>query len=74
MKELEFKNKTIFDFGTGTGILAILAEKLGAASVSAIDIDEWIIENAQENIDMNDCYKISLSLSSVCLTKNLIYL
>ncbi len=65
MKELEFKNKTIFDFGTGTGILAILAEKLGAASVSAIDIDEWSIENAQENIDMNDCYKISLSLSSV---------
>jgi ribosomal protein L11 methyltransferase len=65
MKELEFKNKTIFDFGTGTGILAILAEKLGAASVSALDIDEWSIKNAKENIDMNDCYKISLSLSSV---------
>lgn len=48
MKELEFKNKTIFDFGTGTGILAILAEKFGAASVSAIDIDEWSIKNAQK--------------------------
>ena len=37
MKEVNFKNKTIFDFGTGTGILAILAEKLGAAKILAID-------------------------------------
>ncbi len=74
MKELEFKNKTVFDFGTGTGILAILAEKLGAASVSAIDADEWSIENAQENIAMNKCNKISVHLSSVLPNKSFNFL
>src|SRR5664279_3939273 len=41
MEKIDFKNKRVLDFGTGTGILAILAEKLGAASVLAIDYDEW---------------------------------
>ncbi|HEY6957173.1 MAG TPA: 50S ribosomal protein L11 methyltransferase, partial [Flavisolibacter sp.] len=35
MRDFDFKNKSVFDFGTGTGILAILAEKLGAASITA---------------------------------------
>ena len=51
MAKIDFTGKTVFDFGTGTGILAILAEKLGAASVSAIDVDVWSIENAKENIE-----------------------
>ena len=58
MRLLDFKDKMVFDFGTGTGVLAILAEKLGAASVFAIDNDEWSIENAKENIAYNDCSKI----------------
>ena len=53
MEKINFKNKTVLDFGTGTGILAILAEKLGAASVLAIDYDEWSINNALENIEAN---------------------
>ena len=32
MEKIDFKNKTVLDFGTGTGVLAILAEKLGAKS------------------------------------------
>jgi ribosomal protein L11 methyltransferase len=60
MKSIDFKNKRVFDFGTGTGILAILAEKLGAGSVSAIDVDDWSIENAQENFKRNGCQKISI--------------
>ena len=64
MKDIDFKNKNVFDFGTGTGILAILAEKLGAAKVSAIDIDEWSINNAIENIAMNNCNKIQVTLST----------
>ncbi len=44
----------ILDVGTGTGILAIAAIKLGAKSALAIDNDEWCIENAEENILMND--------------------
>ena len=50
MREIDFTGKTVFDFGTGTGVLAILAEKLGAENVLAIDNDEWSIENAAENI------------------------
>lgn len=64
MKEIDFSNKKVFDFGTGTGILAILAEKLGAAQVTAIDVDEWSIENAIENFERNGCSKIAVSLSS----------
>jgi ribosomal protein L11 methyltransferase len=50
MRDMDFVNKRVFDFGTGTGILAILAEKLGADKVVAIDVD--------------DCHKIEVSLSS----------
>jgi len=60
MQKINFKNKIVLDFGTGTGILAILAEKLGAASVFAIDYDEWSINNALENIEANQCKNIFL--------------
>ena len=58
MEKIDFKNKTVLDFGTGTGVLAILAEKLGAAKVIAIDNDEWSINNAIENIEANNCKNI----------------
>ncbi|HEX8277209.1 MAG TPA: 50S ribosomal protein L11 methyltransferase, partial [Segetibacter sp.] len=58
MNKLDFKNKQVADFGTGTGVLAILAEKLGSAFVWAIDNDDWSIENAKENIVKNNCSKI----------------
>jgi ribosomal protein L11 methyltransferase len=64
MRKIDFKNKTVFDFGTGTGILAILAEKLGAVSVFAIDNDEWSIENAKENADKNSCGVIDILLEN----------
>jgi ribosomal protein L11 methyltransferase len=58
MEQHEFSGREVFDFGTGTGILAILAEKMGASRVLAIDNDPWSIENAKENIDRNNCSKI----------------
>ena len=61
MQLLNFTNKTVFDFGTGTGVLAILAEKLGAASIFAIDNDEWSITNTIENIEQNNCQRISVA-------------
>jgi ribosomal protein L11 methyltransferase len=64
MKHLDFKEKRVFDFGTGTGILAILAEQLGASTIHAIDVDKWSIENAEENILKNHCSRIKLLLSS----------
>lgn len=62
MNAVDFTGKTVFDFGTGTGILAILAEKLGAASIMAIDNDEWSITNSKENIEQNKCSKIGIQL------------
>jgi len=55
MRELDFFGKSVLDFGTGTGVLAILATKLGAKKVLAIDYDEWSIANTNENIEQNDC-------------------
>ena len=60
MREIDFAGKTVFDFGTGTGILAILAEKLGASKIAAVDYDEWSIENAAENMLRNNCSKFEL--------------
>jgi ribosomal protein L11 methyltransferase len=60
MKEIDFKNKSVLDFGTGTGILAILASKLGANKITAIDNDDWSIQNAKENFYTNNCRNISL--------------
>lgn len=51
--EVDHKGKKVIDIGSGTGILAILASQLGAASVSATDIDNWCIENATENFALN---------------------
>jgi ribosomal protein L11 methyltransferase len=60
MRMVDFKEKTVFDFGTGTGILAILAEKLGAKNVLAADNDDWCIENANENVERNNCQNIDV--------------
>ena len=70
MRGMDFKNTSVFDFGTGTGVLAILAEKLGAASILAIDNDEWSIENAAENIEKNGCSKIEVVLQSYISNEN----
>ena len=69
MRELDFAGKSVFDFGTGTGILAILAEKLGANEVLAVDYDDWCIENASENISINRCQFIDIQKNSIAITK-----
>jgi ribosomal protein L11 methyltransferase len=53
MTEHDFEGKTVLDMGSGTGVLAILAAKLGAAAVDAVDIDEWAYTNSVENIALN---------------------
>lgn len=60
MREMDIRDKTVFDFGTGTGVLAILAEQLGATAILAIDNDDWSIENAAENTSRNGCQRIEL--------------
>jgi ribosomal protein L11 methyltransferase len=43
----------LLDMGSGTAVLAIVAHKLGAQDITAIDIDEWAFENAPENCALN---------------------
>ena len=65
MREIDFTGRSVFDFGTGTGILAILAAKSGAVNITAIDNDEWSIENAVENFRNNGAAGIDLTLSGI---------
>ncbi|HUS00091.1 MAG TPA: 50S ribosomal protein L11 methyltransferase [Chitinophagaceae bacterium] len=60
MQRIDFTGKSVLDFGTGTGILAIMAKKLGAKKVTAIDNDVLSINNANENIIANNGSDIAL--------------
>lgn len=56
----DFVNKSVLDMGCGTGVLAILAEKVGATRLDAIDIDNWCYLNSLENVERNNCQNISV--------------
>jgi len=56
----DFNNKSVLDMGCGTGVLAILAEKVGATTLDAIDIDNWCYINSLENVERNNCKNISV--------------
>lgn len=51
---INIKNKSLLDMGCGTGVLAILASKMGAHPITAIDIDDWSVENSIENTKRNN--------------------
>ncbi len=54
MYQYDFHNKRVLDMGCGTGVLGILAAKLGATDVDGIDIEQWSAENAAENAALNE--------------------
>ncbi|WP_353780202.1 50S ribosomal protein L11 methyltransferase [Winogradskyella sp. 3972H.M.0a.05] len=56
----DFEGKSVLDMGCGTGVLAILAEKRGAETLDAIDIDNWCYINSLENAERNHCSKINV--------------
>ena len=56
----DLKNKTILDFGSGTAILSILSEKLGAKEVDAVEIDKNANQNANQNLVTNNCKVIKI--------------
>jgi ribosomal protein L11 methyltransferase len=53
---------SLLDMGSGTAVLAILARKMGASPVVAIDNDEWAYNNAVENIKLNNTNDILVEL------------
>jgi ribosomal protein L11 methyltransferase len=60
MQQIDFNGKSVLDFGTGTGVLAIAAEKCGAIAIDAIDNDDWSIDNARENAVQNGAKNINI--------------
>ncbi len=60
MSSMTLNNKRILDFGCGTSVLAILAEKMGANSIDAIDYDVNSVENSIENARINNCSNIDV--------------
>lgn len=65
MQELQLEGKRIWDMGSGTGILAILAEKMGASEIHAVDIEEWAAENMKENVGRNHCELVQTYLGDI---------
>lgn len=65
MGEQNMKGASVLDFGSGTGVLAILAEMMGAVSILAIDNDDWCVENANENVMRNNCKHIVVKKGSL---------
>lgn len=62
MLQSDFSGLNLLDMGSGTGVLAILAKKLGSATTVAIDNDEWAYRNALDNIRLNDENDIAVEL------------
>lgn len=58
MENFVQSNNTVLDVGTGTGILAIAAAKMGASKIIGVDIDEWSLENGIENTHQNNVEKV----------------
>lgn len=63
--DLDHQGKRVIDIGSGTGILAIMAHKLGARQVEAFDIDDWCVENGNENFDLNGMSTVRMGLGTV---------
>jgi ribosomal protein L11 methyltransferase len=60
LQQLRLRNQTVIDIGTGSGVLALAASRLGATHVLAIDDDPDAIQSARENIDLNPGVEITL--------------
>lgn len=65
MTKLDFKDKSVWDYGSGTGILAIMAELMGAKSIVANDNEEWAYNNSLENAIINKCDKLKFHLGDI---------
>jgi ribosomal protein L11 methyltransferase len=62
---LPMNGKRVLDAGSGTGILAIMSHRLGASEVEAFDIDDWCVENGNENFDINGLDDIRMGLGNI---------
>ncbi|MDJ1502235.1 50S ribosomal protein L11 methyltransferase [Xanthocytophaga agilis] len=63
--QLEHEGLKVMDAGSGTGILAIMAQKRGAVLIDAFDIDEWAVTNAVENCQLNQSDKVRVQQGTI---------
>jgi ribosomal protein L11 methyltransferase len=63
--EIDHAGKKVLDAGGGTGILAVMASKLGASDVLAYDIEDWAFENMKENCNLNLCRNIKTAQGTI---------
>lgn len=68
--EAELKGKRVLDMGCGTSILAILSSMRGAKEVTAIDIDDWCVNNSRDNIKLNNINNIDVELGDASLLRD----
>ena len=61
MENLKFKGEVVLDYGCGTGVLAILASKLGASEIDAVDIETEAFQNTIENCETNEVSNVNAS-------------
>lgn len=67
MMRIDITGLDVLDAGCGTGILSVLACKMGAATVTAIDEDPVAIDNAKENLSLNLCGQVMLRQGNISL-------
>ena len=67
--EADLKGKSVLDMGCGTSILAILASMRGADPITAIDIDDWCVNNSRDNIALNGIENITVEWGDANLLK-----
>jgi ribosomal protein L11 methyltransferase len=66
---MDLEGKAVLDMGCGTSVLAILAAKRGAKKITAIDIDDWCVDNSLENIALNNVRNIDVLLGDAKLLR-----
>lgn len=63
--KMDHRGKRVMDAGCGTAILSVMASKLSATEIEAFDIDEWSVENGNENAVNNNCTNIHIQRGKI---------
>jgi ribosomal protein L11 methyltransferase len=73
MSDMQLANKSVLDYGCGTGVLGIYASMQGATNICLCDIDDWCVENTIENIGLNSAQHCTVLKSNITETPDVQY-